>query len=74
MDSFEHSLSMQRMSCSLLKQLLDDRPESQALVMVGLQFLLKLLGSSVPDVLSEHFQLFISLDDLKLEFTNLFLQ
>jgi len=40
---------------------------------VSLDLLLKLLRARVPNVLAEHLKFFVTLDDLKLELSNLLL-
>ena len=68
------SLLMDRVRRSLLEQVLDDRALPQALLAVGLDLLLHLLGLGVPDVLSKHFEFLVSSDDLILEFSDLLLK
>lgn len=66
-------LLMDRVRCSLLEQVLDDGTLPQALLAIGLNLLLHLLGFGVPDVLSKHLEFLVSSDDLILEFSDLLL-
>lgn len=65
---------MDRVSCSLLEEIFHDGPLPQALLAVSLYLLLHLLRLCVPDVLSQYFELLISLHHLILEFSDLLLQ
>ena len=59
---------------TLLDELFGDTPESLALLAVGQDLLLVLFGLGVLYVLSEDFQLLISLDHFVLQLTNLLLE
>ena len=73
-EALHEILLMDWMRCTLLNHVFHNCSKPEALVMVGLYLLLKLFGAGDLDVLTKHLELLIALQDLILEFSNLFFQ
>lgn len=58
----------------MLDYVLHDGSKSDALVVVRLYLLLELLGAGALDVLTEHFELLVALQNLVLELSDLLFQ
>ena len=70
-ETLHEILLMDRVVCSLFNHLLQDRAKSETLIVVSLNLLLELFRSCALDVLTKHFELFVTLQNLVLELADL---
>ena len=70
-ETLHEILLMNRVVCTLLYHLFQDRAKSETLIVVSLNLLLELFRSCALDVLTKHFELFVTLQNLVLELSDL---